>query len=726
MKKVLGLVLAIMLCLSYVPCFAQEDGTYENFIIEETDDTVIVKGCNDTSITKLYIPGEINGKKVVLQKEAFGNYKFQNLVEVTIGEGIEVLPYGLFPIGNKIKTVNLPESLEEIGGSCFYGGWELEEIDLKNVKKIGEDTFHSCYKLKKVTHNGKLEYIDVLAFAGCTNLSEIDLRSVKHLGREAFGGCGLTEVVLESIESWDGIKDEQVNSDGKYYRKQIPLRHGGMDLYYGIKAYYLGTPFTGCNSLEKVTVRFPSNTTGEPFPSLLLNCNNVKSFTIENYQDCLASWEFATLSFDNSNGDIYINKMPHTVTIYSSEDKAEEYAKKLGLEFVLTENNSIEVEPTIQGIHGGIVLRFRFVERITKIAESMGGTVNISDGNIAVQKDDRSLVIMGDTVYYMDNGVMVTESLYEDQSYIKIPEKALESVLGKDLRKSEKYKSVINSFNSNLYRIAGTIETPYGSVVEIYTGGVMHSFANVLKFVKWDGTTVNITNDAPSHNTWSKARWEKIELSEDGKIITITYPENKEKEIFSQSPDFPGRVLWDEGTYIITANLETGEVNCVIKPLKKEVEEDKEEDKKPVEEWVEPAKTIEQDGMNVSVSILSEPQNGPSNMFDENYISYCVLYVKDEERPEYMEFDLGEVKQVQQIALAFRDATTRTTYFDIRVSEDGVNYETVIPKRGSNPDTNELQYFDINKSARYVRMYGYSNTYNKKWVSITEARVLVK
>lgn len=135
---------------------------------------------------------------------------------------------------------------------------------------------------------------------------------------------------------------------------------------------------------------------------------------------------------------------------------------------------------------------------------------------------------------------------------------------------------------------------------------------------------------------------------------------------------------------------------------------------------------VENNKIETTVSILTEPQNGPDNLFDNDFISYCVLYVKNEEQPEYMEFDLGEVKMVEKLALAFRDATTRTTYFDVRVSSDGASFETVIPKRGSNGDTNELQYFDINKEARYVRVYGYSNTFNKKWVSITEADVVVK
>lgn len=567
MKKFLGWILAFFLVLSYVPCMAEE--SYDNFIIEETETNVIIKGCKNSDITYLYVPGEINGKKVILEREAFGNYKFENLEEVTIGEGIEVLPYGLFPIANKIKKINLPDSLKEIGISCFYGAWALEEIDLKNVEKIGESAFQSCDELKKVTHNGKLRHIDVWAFSDCPKLSVIDLRSVKHLGREAFSNCSsLTEVSLESLETWDGIRDSQVDDSGKYYLKQAPITHGGVDLYYGIKAYNMGPPFTNCTSLEKVAVTYPYNKTGESFPSLILNCNNVKSFTIKNYQNTLASYELAWLSFDNSDGSIYVNKRGGGVTVYSTEEEAEEYAKKLGLDFVLTEDKRIEVTPIVQGIHGGIILKGKyFTERVTKMAESLGGKVIVSGDNIVVQKDGKSLLITGETVYYKENGQLVTESLYYDYTYMKIPERALESVFGTDKRKSEEYKEFFRTYNNKIYHIAGTIETPYGSVVETYTGGVMHSVANILAFVRWDGESIDLTYDAPYYNYWCHGRWKKIELSEDGKILTITYPENKKRTTFKFSDISPERVLWDEGTYVITANLETGDVKCVIEPL---------------------------------------------------------------------------------------------------------------------------------------------------------------
>ena len=126
---------------------------------------------------------------------------------------------------------------------------------------------------------------------------------------------------------------------------------------------------------------------------------------------------------------------------------------------------------------------------------------------------------------------------------------------------------------------------------------------------------------------------------------------------------------------------------------------------------------------DITMSIMTEPQNGPDNLYDDDFVSYCVLYVEDAFDPEYIQIDLKEVKSIDSVEMAFRNATERTTYVDIRVSEDGENFTTVLPMTGSSRFTNKMQEFNIGKNARYIRIYGYSNSFNLKWVSITELAV---
>ncbi len=597
MKKIIGLVLAILMVIGCVPVYARES--------EVGDFTYVVK--NDT----VY------------------------LIEYT-GDSTEVI---------------IPSTIE---------GHE--------VKTICENAFADCDNVRKIIIPDTVTTIERRAFSNCSNIEELVLPSKTWASEYAFVGCVIKKLVL-----------------GK-----------------GV-AYVLSNEFSACK-IEKLVVLNPETEMHDTYQYQVITHGRVLEYTM------LGSFMYCDIGEINA----------------PTGSLAQKYAKEMNIKFVPLEDcekdTSIEVEPEIQGIHGGIIDRLYLADRVTKIAESLGGTVTVSGDNIAVQKDGKSMAIVGDIAYYMENGKMVTESIFENAYYVKIPEKALESVLGEDSRKSEEYKEFFRTHSGNTYYIEGTIETEYGTLAVVHTNGVMHGFTNSLNFVKWDGEVIRVSAKAPYKNPWSPARWERMELSEDGKILTITYPENKKIIEYYYTYGSDKTVLWDEGTYVITVNLETGDVKRVIKPLEEEKVEEKEET--PRVEKVETAKTIEQDGMKVSVSILSEPQNGPDNMFDDNFISYCVLYVKDEENPEYIEFDLGEIKDVEKLALSFRDAKTRTTYFDVRVSSDGINYETVIQKRGSNGDTNELQYFDINKKAQYVRVYGYSNTYNRYWVSVTEARVI--
>ena len=220
-------------------------------------------------------------------------------------------------------------------------------------------------------------------------------------------------------------------------------------------------------------------------------------------------------------------------------------------------------------IHGGVILRNKFLDYMTKLAENNDAVVTQSGNDIAIQKQGKSMAVIGDVAYYMENGVLKTKNLYKSKSLVKLPEEALESVLGADERKSEAYKKTLNAYNDGVYVTRGMAHTPYGTLVCSHISGVMRGFKNKLDFVKWDGSIIHITADAPYETPWSPAKWSKIELSDDGKVLTVTYPANEKRLVLDYGDGYMGRVLWDEGTYVIEADLEVGEVKRYILPLAK-------------------------------------------------------------------------------------------------------------------------------------------------------------
>lgn len=86
----------------------------------------------------------------------------------------------------------------------------------------------------------------------------------------------------------------------------------------------------------------------------------------------------------------------------------------------------------------------------------------------------------------------------------------------------------------------------------------------------------------------------------------------------------------------------------------------------------------------------------------------------------FLEADLGDVKKLDGIAMAFASGAARIYSYEIQISEDGINYYRIY-QGGSFGGTAEWEYLPASVSARYVRYVGYANNKNK-WNNITEFR----
>ncbi|ULL18845.1 DUF4962 domain-containing protein [Paenibacillus sp. H1-7] len=88
----------------------------------------------------------------------------------------------------------------------------------------------------------------------------------------------------------------------------------------------------------------------------------------------------------------------------------------------------------------------------------------------------------------------------------------------------------------------------------------------------------------------------------------------------------------------------------------------------------------------------------------------------------WIQLDLGSSKQVNGVGIAFYNGATRTSKFDIAVSQDGQTWEKVLIGTGSGTTSN-MEYFGFaEKPARYVRVTGYGNSVNG-WNSYNEMAV---
>ncbi|MCM1107717.1 MAG: glycoside hydrolase family 88 protein [Clostridium sp.] len=93
---------------------------------------------------------------------------------------------------------------------------------------------------------------------------------------------------------------------------------------------------------------------------------------------------------------------------------------------------------------------------------------------------------------------------------------------------------------------------------------------------------------------------------------------------------------------------------------------------------------------------------------------------------QWIRYDLGGVKSVEAVDLAFYAGLERISYFDVQTSVDGSGFDTVLADCRTSGQTNEMERYAFPQpvEARYVRILCNGNSQGgENWNSITEARI---
>ena len=123
-------------------------------------------------------------------------YSCTKLQEMILPASLKAIPdmssakYGLFQNCSALKTVVIQQNVESIGSNAFKGVTLIQEIVIPaSVTTIGADAFTGITALKTVTfaEGSRLESIGNTAFSGCTALEEIELpATLKTMGTGVF------------------------------------------------------------------------------------------------------------------------------------------------------------------------------------------------------------------------------------------------------------------------------------------------------------------------------------------------------------------------------------------------------------------------------------------------------------------------------------------------------------------------------------------------------------
>ncbi|MGN1227378.1 MAG: leucine-rich repeat domain-containing protein, partial [Christensenellales bacterium] len=193
-----------------------------------------------TKIDKIKFPNSL----VSIGAKAFANC--ESLLEIDLqNTQIEVLNYDTFYADLKLDKVILPETLKKIGTGVFYKT-SIQTIELpQSVECIGESCFAQCDKLEQITLPQNIKTIKSCVFSRCINLKNIDLSNtnLQMIALGAFLNCkSLMQIKLpKTIERLD----EQV-----FYKSGIT----SIDLS-ETKVEFIGhCCFEDCVNLEKIVL----------------------------------------------------------------------------------------------------------------------------------------------------------------------------------------------------------------------------------------------------------------------------------------------------------------------------------------------------------------------------------------------------------------------------------------------------------------------------------------
>lgn len=184
--------------------------------VGSTPGEVYVNGCN-FRITKLSVPASVKhgGLKynvIGINDGAFINY--ENLVSVTIAEGISYIGGGAFWGCYGLESISLPKSTKELKDSVFKYCGSLKSVELPaTITVIPHDCF-AYSGISRIIFGGKVTAIEYGAFSNCLGLKEITLpKTIKSIESGAFWGS----YNLANIVNADKISDQSIFSDTKWY-----------------------------------------------------------------------------------------------------------------------------------------------------------------------------------------------------------------------------------------------------------------------------------------------------------------------------------------------------------------------------------------------------------------------------------------------------------------------------------------------------------------------------
>ncbi len=181
---------------------------------------------------------------------------------------------------SELKSIDMPDSVKEIGDYAFYWCSSLKSIRIsKSLIRIYEKAFSSCESLSSINIPSSVEFIGEEAFKGCTALTDITLPdSDMKLGHDVFVSTPWLEKYISS-SSDDYVSLNNCFVKYKGHDKIVILSDDFTEIWSG--------SFDGCSEVRSVTL--PNEITAVDL-GMFEGCTDLKEVIALSGQSVYGSW----------------------------------------------------------------------------------------------------------------------------------------------------------------------------------------------------------------------------------------------------------------------------------------------------------------------------------------------------------------------------------------------------------------------------------------------------
>ena len=328
------------------------------------------------------------------------------ITSFTFGDSVSYIPDGLCSNMQKLTSIEIPNSVVEVGGGIFEGCESLESVILsenitslldyydgwsygffenckslktivipKSVTLIGDYTFEDCSSLTSIIIPNSVISIGDNAFSGCDNLRTVEIgNSIETLGNSAFEECtGIYSIKINAIVP-PFIKDDTFMDVSRTAQIKVPC--GAMAAYQGSTYWneftnYIESPYS-------LSVEVNDNTMGMAVVTKQNTCTDITAIV---QAQARPGYEFVKWS----DG---FTENPHTVFVMEDMAITAEFAP-MTKEY----NVSVVCDETMGIVIGGGTYKEGESIIIEAIAKEGYHFVKWSDGNI---ENPRTIVVTED------------------------------------------------------------------------------------------------------------------------------------------------------------------------------------------------------------------------------------------------------------------------------------------------------------------------------------------